>query len=543
MKSKKVLIFGHRNPDTDSVTSAIALSYLKRELGIDAIPAVLSDINQETKFVLNYFNEKEPMFINDIKIKVRDLNYTKRYNVTEEDSINTTYKKMAEADISKIPVIDNNKKLLGIISMKDIAKDQFSNNIDLLDTTYNNIIDTIDGEEVLKFDEEINGNLSIISYQKEYTLEESKFNNNTILMVGDRHNIIEQALNKGIKLLIITGPNKIKEEYLEIAKRNRVNIINTNNSTIITARKINLCNKVKTLPYEKNITVINENDSLTDLIKFATKTRYSYYPVVNNKDECIGILRLSDVVYNNKQKVILVDHNTPEQTAIGIEEAEILEIIDHHNIGSIGTNSPISFRNMPVGSTNTIINLMYQENNIEIPKNIAGLMLAGILSDTLVLASPTTTDIDREAVKKLSSIAEIDYNDFGLKMLKAGSSLKGKTKEEIIFGDFKNYPIGDEKIGLSQLSTTNADEILNSKDEYISLLNNIEEGSNYYFVILFVTDIIKQGSYVIYSKRAENILKKVYNNDELKQGTFLKGIISRKMQIVPGIMLEMESNY
>jgi len=543
MKSKKVLIFGHRNPDTDSVTSAIALSYLKRELGIDAIPAVLSDINQETKFVLNYFNEKEPMFINDIKIKVRDLNYTKRYNVTEEDSINTTYKKMAEAEISKIPVIDNNKKLLGIISMKDIAKDQFSNNIDLLDTTYNNIIDTIDGEEVLKFDEEINGNLSIISYQKEYALEESKFNNNTILMVGDRHNIIEQALNKGIKLLIITGPNRIKEEYLEIAKRNRVNIINTNNSTIITARKINLCNKVKTLPYEKNITVINENDSLTDLIKFATKTRYSYYPVVNNKDECIGILRLSDVVYNNKQKVILVDHNTPEQTAIGIEEAEILEIIDHHNIGSIGTNSPISFRNMPVGSTNTIINLMYQENNIEIPKNIAGLMLAGILSDTLVLASPTTTDIDREAVKKLSSIAEIDYNDFGLKMLKAGSSLKGKTKEEIIFGDFKNYPIGDEKIGLSQLSTTNADEILNSKDEYISLLNNIEEGSNYYFVILFVTDIIKQGSYVIYSKRAENILKKVYNNDELKQGTFLKGIISRKMQIVPGIMVEMESNY
>ena len=324
------------------------------------------------------------------------------------------------------------------------------------------------------------------------------------------------------------------------ALNNAITSVGTKN-TITPA--INLCNKVKTLPYEKNITVINENDSLTDLIKFATKTRYSYYPVVNNKDECIGILRLSDVVYNNKQKVILVDHNTPEQTAIGIEEAEILEIIDHHNIGSIGTNSPISFRNMPVGSTNTIINLMYQENNIEIPKNIAGLMLAGILSDTLVLASPTTTDIDREAVKKLSSIAEIDYNDFGLKMLKAGSSLKGKTKEEIIFGDFKNYPIGDEKIGLSQLSTTNADEILNSKDEYISLLNNIEEGSNYYFVILFVTDIIKQGSYVIYSKRAENILKKVYNNDELKQGTFLKGIISRKMQIVPGIMLEMESNY
>ena len=198
---------------------------------------------------------------------------------------------------------------------------------------------------------------------------------------------------------------------------------------------------------------------------------------------------------------------------------------------------------MPVGSTNTIINLMYQENNIAIPKTIAGLMLAGILSDTLILTSPTTTDIDRDAVKKLSTIAEIDYKEFGLNMLKAGSSLKGKTKEEILYNDFKNYPVGEEKIGLSQLSTTNPDEILDVIDEYINLLNNIAEGSNYYFVILFVTDIVKKGSYVIYSSRAENILRKVYKDDNLKEGSFLKGIISRKKQIVPGIMIEMESDY
>ena len=324
MKNKKVYVFGHRNPDTDSVTASIALAHLKNELGMNAVPTILSGINQETRYVLNYFNVKEPKFLNDVKIKVKDLNYTKRYNVTEEDSINDTYQKMSEAGISKIPVIDNNKKMLGIISMKDIAKEQFSNDIDLIDTTYTNILETIDGEEVIKFDEDIKGKLSIASYQKEKIFEEAKFDSNTILMVGDRHSVIEYAINKGIKLLIITGPNTIKKEHIELAKQHKVNVINTYNNTIIAARKITLCNKVKTLPYEKDITVINENDNITDFIKFANKTRYSYYPVINSKEECIGILRLSDVVYDNKQKVILVDHNTPEQTAIGIEEAEIL---------------------------------------------------------------------------------------------------------------------------------------------------------------------------------------------------------------------------
>ena len=409
MKNKKIYIFGHRNPDTDSVTSAIALSYLKNELGMNTIPTVLSGLNNETKYVLNYFKVPEPKFINDVRIKVKDLNYTKRYSVTEEDSINDTYQRMSEAGISKIPVVDKNKKMLGIISMKDIAKEQFADNIDLIDTTYDDILETINGEEVLRFDNDIKGNLSIASYQKDTIFQDDYLNPNTILIIGDRHSVIEFAIKKKVKLIIITGPNTIKTPQLNLAKKNKVNIINTNNNTIISARKINLSNKVKTIPYEKDITVINENDNITDFIKFANKTRYSYYPVTNNKEDCIGILRMSDVVYDNKQKVILVDHNTPEQTAIGIEEAEILEIIDHHNIGSIGTNSPINFRNMPVGSTNTIINLMYQENNIEIPKTIAGLMLAGILSDTLLLTSPTTTKIDKEAVEKLSTIAEIDY--------------------------------------------------------------------------------------------------------------------------------------
>ena len=541
MKKDKVYVFGHRNPDTDSVTAAISLVYLKRKLGMEAEARVLSAINLESKYALNYFNVSEPMFLNDVKIKVSDLDFTKNYSVTEEDSVNDAYERMVEAGISKIPVIDDAKKLLGIVTMKDIAHEQFSDNIDLVKTTYDNILETIDGEEVLRFEDNIEGNLLVASYKSTTIKENITFNNSHILMVGDRHSIIEYAIECGVKLLIITGPNTIKEEHLELARKNRVNIINTKYNTIMAARRINLANNISTLSYNKNVLCINEHENVSDFMSIANKTRYSYYPVINENDECVGILRLSDVDYNNRQKVILVDHNNYEQSAIGLDEAEILEIVDHHNIGSIGTNMPINFRNMPVGSTNTILYILYRENNVKIPKDIAGLMLSGILSDTLILSSPTTTDLDKEAVDALSKIAGVDYKEYGLDMLKAGSSLKGKTREEVLYTDYKNYPVGDKKIGLGQLSTTNPDEILEVIDEYVELVNEVADANDYYLVCLFVTDIINKGSYVIYSRRAEDILRRVYKNEELTQGTFLEGVVSRKKQILPGIMLEMES--
>ena len=536
MKKGKIYIFGHRNPDTDSVTSAIALSYLKNKLGLKTIPAVLGTPNLETKYALKYFKVKQPEILDDVKIKVKDLNYIKGYSVTEEDSIDTAYQKMLEVGISKIPVVDDNKKMLGILTMKDIAEEQFSNNLDLVNTTYDDILKTIDGEEVLRFDDNIEGKLLVASYKSKTIKEDVELTDKDILMVGDRHNIIKYAIKSGVKLLIITGPKNIHEWHITLAKKNKVNIINTSHHTIITARKFSLANKVKTLNYEKNLVSVNENVNVTEFIRLSNKTRYSYYPVVNDKEECVGVLRVSDVAYDKKQKVMLVDHNTYEQSARGIEEAEILEIIDHHNIGSIGTNMPISFRNMPVGSTNTILNILYKESDVEIPKHIAGLMLSGILSDTLILKSPTTTVYDIDAVQELSKIAEVDYREYGLKMLKAGSSLKGKTKEEVLYTDYKTYQISDEKIGLGQLSTTNPKEILDDIDQYVKLINNVTTANNYLLVALFITDILNNGSYVIYSINGEYILKDAFNLKTIKQGLFLKGIISRKKQILPKIM-------
>ncbi len=536
---EKVYVFGHRNPDTDSVTASIVLSHLKKKLGINAVSAVLSGINLETKYVLKYFGVKEPIFLNDVKIKVKDLNYTKNYSVTEQDSINDAYRKMNEAGISKIPMVDNDKKLLGIITMKDIAKEQFNENIDLLNSTYENILEAIEGKELLRFDEEITGKLTVAGYRSTTIISSVPLNENSILMVGDRHSVIEYAISSGVKLLIVTGDHKIKDEHLKLAREKKVNIIVTPYSTLIASRRINLANSVSTINYIKNVLCISEYENVSDFMGIANKTRYSYYPVIDENEKCKGILRMSDVSYDNRKNVILVDHNSYEQSAIGLEETNIVEIVDHHNIGSIGTNMPINFRNMPVGSTNTILYIMYHENNVEITKEIAGLMLSGILSDTLILNSPTTTDIDRKATQELAEIAGVDYQVYGLEMLKAGSSLKGKTKEEVLYTDYKNYPVGNYHIGLGQISTTNPDEILEEKKEYIDLLNQVADGEDYYFVALFVTDIIKKGSYVLYSKRAEDILKNVYKQEDLTQGTFLEGVVSRKKQILPGIMLEM----
>ena len=537
---EKVYIFGHRNPDTDSVTAAITLSYLKNKLGMKTEPAVLSSINLESKYALQYFNMPEPIFLNDVNIKIKDLKYTKNYTVREKDSIYEAYFRMNKAGISKIPVVNKDRMLLGILSMKDIAKDQFSFNYNYVDASYTNICEVIKGRGLTRFDDEIMGNLIVASYKSTTFMEEIVLSKDSILIVGNRHSIIEYAVNSSIKLIVITNNGEIKKEHLDIAKKNGVNIIVTPYSTLETTKVFSLCNNVTTILNTDKVLCVNENDDINDFIKIANKTRYSYYPVLNKKEKCLGIIRLSDVSFSHKKNVILVDHNSYEQSAIGLEDANILEIVDHHNIGTVGTNMPINFRNMPVGSTNTIIYNLFKENRVSIPKNIAGLMLSGILSDTLILRSPTTTEHDIAAVNILSKLAKVDYKKYGHDMIKTGSSLDGMTKEQVLYKDYKSYSIGNQKIGLGQVITMDIKEVLNEKDEYINLLNTVSESNNYLFVCLFVTDILENGTYVLYSDRAKEILESAFDVKDIKEGYFLKGIISRKKQILPVLMNDME---
>ena len=533
---EKVYVFGHRNPDTDSVTAAITLSYLKRKLGMNAIPVILSSINRETKYALNYFGVKEPIFLNDVKLKVKDLDYSKGYMAPADYSIYDAYHQMIKEGISKIPIVDKNKKILGIVSMKDIAEECLNGDYSQIDTYYKNILSAIDGKTVTKYDNVIKGRLIVPGYRSTTFINEVELKPNDILITSNRYSIIEYAAKSKIKMIIVTNDSELKPEQLKLARANKVNIIKTKHSDLDTIKKFNFCNNVTTIVNTTKIHTINENDDLSSFISAAEKTKYTYYPIVDNKEKCLGIIKFANVGYRNKKKVILVDHNSYEQSAIGLEEADIIEIVDHHNIANIGTSHPINFRNMPLGSTNTIIYLMYKENNVKITKEMAGMMLSGILSDTLILNSPTTTKVDCDAVNNLARIAKVDYKQYGFDMISYGTKLNGKSKEEVLYNDFKRYPTDSGTIGLGQIYTTNIKEFDKDKDGYITMLNNVAALNEYKFVALFVTDIIKQGTYVYYSDAAKEILSKAFNIDSIEEGTYLDKVLSRKMQILPSIL-------
>ena len=534
-KNEEIYIIGHKKPDTDSVTSAISLSYLKNKLGGNTVPMVLGDINNETRFVLNYFNVKTPHYLNDVKLQIKDLNYEKNIFINENKSLFEVFNYMNDYGISNVPVVDNNLIFKGDISMKDIAKDMICGNFDYIEASYQNIISTIDGKELLKFDDLISGNIIVASYKSTTFIDNIKIDSNTILVVGDRHSIIEYAVENKAKLIILTGNSSIKNEHLEIAKQNGVSIIETKLSTFNAAKLILLSKYVKELMKSKNMICFNENEEVNDFINIANRTKYSNFPIIDGYNKCLGLIKISDTIEKNKKKVILVDHNEYEQSVDGLEEADILEIIDHHKIGSIGTSAPINFRNMPVGSTNTIIYMLYKENSIDIPDFIAGLMVSGIISDTLLFSSPTTTKTDIDVVKDLAKKINIDYEKYGIEMFKAGSVLKGKTEEQIFYSDFKDFTVENSKIGISQISTINPDTIISNKDKYIKLINEISKNNDYNILCLFVTDILKNGSYIYFNNKSHEILERCFKKN-LKQGDFLEMIISRKKQVIPKII-------
>lgn len=539
---EKIYIFGHKKPDTDSVTSSIALSYLKNQLGLKTEPRVLGDINNETKFALDYFHVAEPKYLNDVKLQIKDVNYHQDYFIRENSSIKEAYEYMQKKEITGVPLVDEKNKFVNLVTVKTIVKNLISGNFEDLNTSYENILNTLNGEEILKFDKEINGKVTVASFRSTTFMNSISLSDNDILIVGDRHSIIEYAVNSKIKLLIVTGNGYIKEEHLDIAKKNKVNIIRTDLSTFHTTKIINLSNYIKTLTKEIEPYTFNYDDYYDDFIDKSYKLKHNNYPVIDKSGKCFGLIRITDIDDKKRKKVILVDHNELEQSVDGIEEAEILEIIDHHKIGNFSSILPINFRNMPVGSTNTIIYSLYKENNIEIPENIAGLMLSGILSDTLIFKSPTTTLFDREAVYDLEKIAKVDASKYGIEMLKSGSSLKGKTLEEIIYTDFKNFNVNNKKIAVCQIFTAEPETVKIDKQKYIDILNNIAKHNEYYIVCFLVTDIIKNGSYFYFNDSAKTILDNCFGIEEFYQGYYIDGCVSRKKQVIPPIISFIEKN-
>ena len=533
---KKIAIFGHKNPDTDSVCGAICLSYLKNQLGFNTEPRILGEINNETKFALDYFNVKTPSLLEDVKVKIKDITYHKDYFIKEDSSIYDTYYSMNDKNITGIPLVDNNKKFVGYVSLKEIARAMIDHTTNYLDTTFDNIVSTLNSINYVRVNEEIKGNIVAATFDDNTFINQIKLDNNSIVIVGDRQAIIDYSIENKVKLIILIGNQELNPEQLLIAKANNVNIICTPYSSFETSRLLGLTNKINTIKRNENCICLDVEDYMTDFIEISNKTKHTNYPIVNKKGICYGLLRLIDTSEYNKYKVILVDHNESKQSVDGLEEAEILEVVDHHNISDINTNKPINFRNMAVGSVNTIIYYLYKENNVTIPNDIAGLMLSGILSDTLLLNSPTTTYHDKFVVNELSKQNNIDYNSYGIKLLKSGMDLTGFSVEDIIYRDYKTYNVNGYKFSIGQILTVDFCDIESKKDEYIEALNEISIKNGYKVSALYVTNILNKSSYILYNDSADYIVKEAYGLNNIYQGIILDGVLSRKKQMVPNIM-------
>lgn len=537
---EKTYIFGHKKPDTDSVTSCIALSYLKNQIGENTEPRVLGEVNKETQFALDYFHVAKPKYLNDVKLQLKDIDYHRDFVLNENESIYAGYQYMLKEGLTGIPIVKNNQKFAGLITMKDMIHTFLNDQDSSLYTSYDNLLQVLNAKEVCRFHDEINGNLLIASYRSTTFMNHVTLNKDCILIVGDRHSIIEYALNSGVQLIILTGDGEIKKEHIELARKNKVNIMVSPYDGYHISKLVSLSNYMKTMIRSYNPTSFDQMDYVDDVLDINEKLRHTNYPVVDKENHCLGLLRITDLNSKHPKKVILVDHNEKLQSVDGIDEAEIVEIVDHHNLGSITTNQPINFRNMAVGSTCTIVFTLYREKNIEIPKEIAGMMLSGILSDTLILKSPTATDKDRKAVIELSKIAGVSYEEYGMELLKAGTSLEGMSIEDVLYNDYKLFTVNGRSFAIGQFFTMNFEDIKKDQEEYIKVLDEVSEANNYVLVALYVTDIIKNGSYVLYNHKAQDTMNQAYDQ-EMSEGIFIENCVSRKKNVIPLIMETLEN--
>lgn len=536
---KPIYVFGHKSPDTDSVCSAISLAYLKNQKGINCVPKVIGPINRETKFVLDYFNVETPSYLNDVKVQIKDLKFAKKAYINEKASIDSAFNYMKRFDLTAIPLVNDKKTLTGYVTLKDLAKYLVSDRRDQVRTNLKHLLQTLDAKLITNFKNDFEGTVQTVTFSSDAFIKEVPLKQDDILVVGDRYKVIEYAINSKIQLIILTRNRVIPPKLLNRAVKNKVNIITSSYSSFELCHKLTLANFISTINENPNPKTVDIQSYYSDFVALTKKFNYTNYPVVNKHNECLGVIKLTDSSTYEKKNVILVDHNNYEQSVDGLDEAEIMEVFDHHNIGNLGTNAPIYFTCRPVGCTGTIIYDRFLKEGVKIPKKIAGLLLSAILSDTLLFTSPTTTEIDKESAYALAKIAKVDVENYGMEMLKAASSIKGMSVNELIMQDFKTYSINDKIYGIAVITTMDFDEIEKNMEEYITRLNEMSS-LQYESVLIFIVDILKEGSYVLYNTASEELIANAFDLASVKEGIFIKDLMSRKKQIIPAIMKELE---
>ena len=545
-ETKKVWVVGHKNPDTDSICSAIAYANLKNQTSEGVfIPKRAGEINEETRYVLETFGVKIPGLITDVGAQVKDIEYRLSPGISETISLKRAWEMMKEQDVVTLSVTDEENNLVGLITTQDITTsymDVYDNYIlSRAKTQYQNLLDTLEGTLVCGDEQAYFTRGKVLVGSANPEIMEEYIDDGDLVIMGNRYEAQVCALEANASCMIIAGDPKISRTIIKMAEEKNCVLITTPYDTYTTARLINQSIPIQYFMRRENLIVFETEEYIDEVRDIMSRERHRYFPILDEEGKYAGMLSRRNLLNMRKKQLILVDHNEKSQAVDGIGGADILEIIDHHRIGSLETMSPVFFRNQPLGCTGTIIYQMYREQGVEIDKTTAGLLCSAILSDTLMYRSPTCTPLDRVAAEELAAIAGIHVEEHARAMFQAGSDFGSKTPEEIFYQDFKTFSQNGVDFGVGQISAMTQDELDQVKEKLLPYLKQAMAERKISMVFVMLTNIVEEATYLICDgEGADKVVEKAYHIHRENGCHVLKGVVSRKKQLIPMFMSAMQ---
>ena len=545
-REKPVWVIGHMNPDTDSICSAISYAHLKSKLtGSVYLPKRAGEVNSETQYVLDYFKVPEPELVSDVRTQVEDIEYRYTQGVDGNISLKKAWESMRLNKAHTLPIVATSGKLEGVITIGDIAKSYmeiYGNTIiSEAETPYQNIVETLNGRllsgDISKSVTE--GKVLIAAANPD--LMENYIEKGDIVILGNRYESQLCAIEMGAQCIIVCEGSAVSYTIGKIAQSKDCAIIKTPYDTYTAARLINQSMPIRHFMCSEGLVTFAMEDYIEEIKEIMASRRFRDFPITDMDGKYLGMISRRILLNAKKKKLVLVDHNERSQSVSGIEDTELLEIIDHHRLGGIQTMSPVFFRNQPLGCTATIVCQMYEENGIEIEPHIAGLLCSAILSDTLVYRSPTCTQVDKDTAEKLAKIAGIDVNEYSKEMFAAGSNLKNKSCEEILNQDFKKFNSGDVAFAVGQINSMNSDELHAIQDKMQEYMDETFAEHGVSMIFFMLTDIMEESTELLCAGNgAKELAEKAFDIKEPAEGLWLEGVVSRKKQVIPALMMALQ---
>ena len=553
-KKQKTLVLGHRNPDTDSICSAICYANLKHNLtGGNFEPRRAGNVNPETQFVLDYFQVEAPRLIENVRTQVKDIEIRKTEGVDRSISLKNAWNLMRKDKIVTLPCISKDGTLEGLISIGDITKSYMnlydSSIISKANTKYANILDTLDGSILVGDAENYFSEGKVLIAAANPDLMESYIEKNDLVILGNRYESQLCAIEMEAGCIIVCEGAAVSRTIQKLAQERGCTVITTPHDTYTTARLINQSMPISHFMSQNNLITFSDEDYLDDIRDTMTSLRYRDFPILNADGKYVGMISRRNLLGATGKQIILVDHNEKSQAVKGMETADILEIIDHHRLGTVETMSPVFFRNQPLGCTATIIYQMYQENQMDIDRTTAGLLCSAIISDTLLFRSPTCTPVDKAAAEELAELAGIDLEEYAKKMFSAASDLKGKSDEDIFYQDFKRFSVGKSVFGIGQITSMDSDELEELKERMKVYTEKARKQLKIDMMYFMLTNILTETTDLIcMGPGADQLIFNAFHMEdeeaqqykEIQHIINLPGVVSRKKQLAPQIMMALQ---